>query len=53
MALRGELWGNGPMPGVSLVARVQNAFNARYEEVLHFPAPRRTLLVGAELAVGR
>jgi outer membrane cobalamin receptor len=53
MALRGELWGNGPMPGVSLVARVQNALNARYEEVVHFPAARRTLLVGAELAVGR
>jgi vitamin B12 transporter len=53
MAVRGELWSNGPMPGVSLVARVQNALNARYEEVVHFPAPRRTLLVGAELAVGR
>jgi vitamin B12 transporter len=53
VALRGELWRNGPMPGVSLVAHVQNALNARYEEVVHFPAPRRTLLVGAELAVGR
>ena len=53
VALRGELWRNGPMPGVSLTARVQNALNARYEEVVHFPAPRRTLLVGAELAVGR
>jgi outer membrane cobalamin receptor len=53
VALRGELWRNGPMPGVSLTARVHNALNARYEEVVHFPAPRRTLLVGAELAVGR
>ncbi len=53
VALRSELWRAGPVPGVSLTARVQNAFNARYEEVLHFPAPRRALLVGAELAVGR
>ena len=53
VALRSELWRGGQVPGVSVTARVQNAFNARYEEVLHFPAPRRTLLVGAELAVGR
>jgi len=53
VALRGELWQGGPLPGISLVAHVQNALDARYEEVLHFPAPRRTLLVGAELAVGR
>lgn len=53
VALRGELWRGGQVPGVSLTARVQNALNARYEEVLHFSAPRRTLLVGAEIAVGR
>jgi vitamin B12 transporter len=52
VALRGELWRGGQLP-VSLVARLQNALNARYAEVVHFPAPRRTLLVGAELAVGR
>jgi vitamin B12 transporter len=53
VALRGELWRGGQLPGVSLAAHVQNAFNARYEDVLHFVAPRRTLLVGVELAVGR
>lgn len=53
LALRGELWRGGQLPGLSLVAHVQNALNARYEDVRHFPAPRRTLLVGAELAVGR
>jgi vitamin B12 transporter len=53
VALRGELWRAGQLPGVALVAHVQNALNARYEDVRHFPAPRRTLLVGAELAVGR
>jgi vitamin B12 transporter len=52
VALRGALWRGGAAPGVTLVARVQNALNARYEDVLHFPAPRRTLGVGAELAVG-
>ncbi len=53
VALRGALWRAGPLSGVSLTGRVENALNARYEEVLHFPAPRRTLLVGAELGVGR
>jgi outer membrane cobalamin receptor len=53
VALRGELWRGGQLRGVSLAAHVQNALNARYEDVLHFAAPRRTLLVGVELAVGR
>jgi vitamin B12 transporter len=53
VVLRSELVRGSGVPGLSLVARVQNALNARYEDVLHFPAPRRTLLVGAELAVGR
>jgi outer membrane cobalamin receptor len=29
-----------------LNARVENVFAKQYEEVLHFPAPRRTILVG-------
>ncbi|MDQ6871756.1 MAG: TonB-dependent receptor [Gemmatimonadota bacterium] len=33
--------------GLSLTARLENALNKRYEDVLHFPAPGRTLLVGA------
>jgi vitamin B12 transporter len=53
VALRAELWRARQVPGLSLTARLQNALNTRYEEVLHFAAPRRTLLVGAELAVGR
>lgn len=53
VALRAQPWREGPIPGVTLTARVQNAFNGWYAEVVHFAAPRRTLLVGAELAVGR
>lgn len=50
-ALREEL--PRALEGIAVTGRVQNALNARYEEVLHFPAPRRTVLVGVELGVGR
>ncbi|HEY6109631.1 MAG TPA: TonB-dependent receptor, partial [Gemmatimonadales bacterium] len=43
----------GPWPGLVLTGRVENLFNAPYEEVLHFPAPRRTLLLGGELTLER
>jgi vitamin B12 transporter len=33
--------------GLTLNARVENALNKRYEDVLHFAAPGRTLLIGA------
>jgi len=33
--------------GLTLNARLENALNKRYEDALHFPAPGRTLLVGA------
>ena len=33
--------------GLTLNARVENALNKRYEDVLHFSAPGRTLLIGA------
>jgi vitamin B12 transporter len=33
--------------GVTLNARLENALNTRYEDVLHFAAPERTILVGA------
>ena len=33
--------------GVTLNARLENALNKRYEDVLHFAAPRRTILIGA------
>lgn len=39
--------------GVEITARVENLLDARYEEVTHFPAPRRTLLVGGALSFGR
>ncbi len=32
---------------ISLTARVDNALGRKYEDVLHFRAPRRTLLLGA------
>jgi vitamin B12 transporter len=32
---------------IMLNARLENAFNKRYQEVLNFPAPGRTILVGA------
>ena len=33
--------------GLTLNARVENVLNKRYEDVLHFSAPGRTLLIGA------
>ncbi|MEZ5286211.1 MAG: TonB-dependent receptor [Vicinamibacterales bacterium] len=38
---------------VTLQARVQNLFDERYEEVLGYPAPRRTAYVGVRIAAGR
>jgi vitamin B12 transporter len=47
--------GRGPrgIPGMALSGRIENALDATYQEARHFPAPRRTFLFGAELAVGR
>lgn len=39
--------------GVVLQGRVMNFFDARYEEVLGFPAPGRTFYAGVRLAAGR
>jgi vitamin B12 transporter len=33
--------------GLTLSARVENTLNKRYEDVLHFAAPGRTVLIGA------
>jgi vitamin B12 transporter len=33
--------------GLSFTFRVDNALDRKYEDVLHFPAPRRTILLGA------
>jgi outer membrane receptor protein involved in Fe transport len=32
--------------GLTLNARVDNVFDKRYDEVLNFTSPRRTILVG-------
>lgn len=35
------------LKGLSLNARIDNLFDRRYEEVLHFATPRRTFFIGA------
>lgn len=39
--------------GVSLTARVDNALDRHYADVLHFPAPGRAILIGARLSAIR
>jgi outer membrane receptor protein involved in Fe transport len=45
----GESYGYGSL---SLTIRVDNALNRKYEDVLNFPAPRRTILIGARYGAG-
>jgi vitamin B12 transporter len=45
--------GRGALPGLVITGRVENLLDARYEEALYFPAPRRTVLVGGALTFGR
>ena len=42
-----------PVKAVAIFARALNLFDRAYEEVLGYPAPRRTAYVGARFAVGR
>ena len=35
--------------GVSLEGRVDNVFDAHYQEIVHFPAPGRMLFVGVRV----
>ena len=42
----------GPVPGVAVNLRIENAFGARYQEVLSFPARGRTILFGGEFSFG-
>jgi vitamin B12 transporter len=42
----------GAVPGVTVNLRVENAFGARYQEVLSFPARGRTILFGGEFSFG-
>jgi len=39
--------------GVTVIGRVLNAWDAQYEEVFGYPAPRRTAYVGIRFAAGR
>ena len=39
--------------GVTVIGRVMNAFDAEYEEVLGYPAPRRTAYLGIRFAASR
>ncbi len=42
-----DLWRTGSGSALSLTARVENALDRKYETVLHYPAPGRTVLLGA------
>jgi vitamin B12 transporter len=42
-----DIWRSITGASLSLTARVENALEKRYETVLHYPAPGRTILVGA------
>jgi outer membrane cobalamin receptor len=42
----------GPAPGLTASMRVENLFDAVYQEVKNFPARRRTILIGARLKFG-
>jgi outer membrane receptor protein involved in Fe transport len=39
------------VPRLTLTARVENLFNERYDEVLNFAAPGRTILIGGRAAL--
>lgn len=45
------LWPHGGLPGLRLTGRAANLFDARYEEVVGFRSPRRTLLIGGEVSL--
>jgi vitamin B12 transporter len=40
----------GRRPGVTLVARLQNAFGAKYQEIFGFPGRPRTVMAGARVS---
>jgi vitamin B12 transporter len=42
-----DVWRSDSGSSLSLTARAENALDKAYETVLHYPAPRRTILVGA------
>ena len=44
------LWKGQKGSSLALTGRVENAFDKKYETVLHFPAPGRVILVGARVS---
>ena len=45
-----DIWRGERGSTLSLTARVENALDKRYETVLHYPAPGRTILLGARFS---
>jgi outer membrane cobalamin receptor len=45
-----SLFRSGSGFGLSATVRVDNVLDKKYEDVLHYPAPRRTYLVGARVS---
>jgi vitamin B12 transporter len=45
-----DVWKSENGSSLALTGRAENAFGAKYETVLHFPAPGRVLLVGARFS---
>ena len=45
--------GHGAAPALMFDARIENLLDARYEDIKHFPARRRTVLAGGRLQFGR
>lgn len=52
LSARAEPLGGRGGLAVRPTLRVENLLDARYQEVLNFPAPGRTILAGAELTLG-
>ncbi len=49
-ATEAGIWRGESGSSLSLTARVENLLDKRYETVLHYPAPRRAILLGARLS---
>jgi vitamin B12 transporter len=43
----------GASPGLLATVRIENALDARFQQAVGFPSPGRTVLLGAEMSLGR
>jgi vitamin B12 transporter len=43
---------HGTWPGVALIARIENLLDVRYQDIMNFPARRRSLLFGGRMRFG-